>query len=669
MFVHRKLTTIAAVAVLAFGLAACGGGGEDDQTGMTDTCPDGQVGTPPNCTTPEPPPTPSTEQERFDARIAVNEAENAKQAAMTAVADAVTAATTAANEAAKHAENASNAADRAKDARTDADSASKASTMADTHKTTASNAKNDADDAQTALDDAITAYTMAVDGQDINTQDGANAIKRAAEALEMAADEAKIDAETAQGKAEKAKDGAMTAATDAKEAAGMHVLGLFKAANAVGVMDDATTDANEQADAVKAVAAVIGAEAITSDNGAGSATATVDWPVDTAADPDASPPVEAADGMLSFTMQSPDGKSVDFRTEDHPTDDTKKKTATMIDGLSGFMHGYSITDGDQHAIVFTDKMQATAMVPAKTNEDELVNHPVTLSHIMENENADFDSTKGISDLNTKTKYDHDGDPDTKPLSGKYACQAGSDCDFQATGSTIDNIVGTAVFSADAGQELVAAIPADSKEDYLAFGVWLKPDDDDTTDGYQNPAFGAFADGGIDFATPVTLTGTATYDGAATGVYTAGTSVDYFQGDATLTAEFGDAAALGAITGMIDNIVAGGVEMSDEIRLDLSDQDAANADANNIGTNGAFSGRTRMGAGTLGADGEYDYTYTGTWSGQFHGPAAADDAEGVDTLPPAVAGTFGVTGTDDMGTADDTDDDVTHSYVGAFGARR
>ena len=77
----------------------------------------------------------------------------------------------------------------------------------------------------------------------------------------------------------------------------------------------------------------------------------------------------------------------------------------------------------------------------------------------------------------------------------------------------------------------------------------------------------------------------------------------------------------------------------------------------------------MGAGTLGADGEYDYTYTGTWSGQFHGPAAADDAEGVDTLPPAVAGTFGVTGTDDMGTADDTDDDVTHSYVGAFGARR
>ena len=40
-----------------------------------------------------------------------------------------------------------------------------------------------------------------------------------------------------------------------------------------------------------------------------------------------------------------------------------------------------------------------------------------------------------------------------------------------------------------------------------------------------------------------------------------------------------------------------------------------------------------------------------------------------TLPPAAAGTFGVTGIDNMGTADDADDDVTRSYVGAFGANR
>ena len=61
-----------------------------------------------------------------------------------------------------------------------------------------------------------------------------------------------------------------------------------------------------------------------------------------------------------------------------------------------------------------------------------------------------------------------------------------------------------------------------------------------------------------------------------------------------------------------------------------------------------------------------YPYNGTWSGQFHGPDAKAKATGAATLPSDVVGTFGVTGTDDMGTTG-TADDVTTSYVGAFGA--
>ena len=77
-------------------------------------------------------------------------------------------------------------------------------------------------------------------------------------------------------------------------------------------------------------------------------------------------------------------------------------------------------------------------------------------------------------------------------------------------------------------------------DYLAFGVWLIEDGDEDTGGDQ-PSFAAFANGGErieNFATYVTLTGTANYSGKAAGVHTEGDSVDWFEGDASLTANFG-----------------------------------------------------------------------------------------------------------------------------------
>ena len=45
---YRKLTTICAAVVLSLGLAACGGGSSSNKT-EAPSCPEGQVGTPPNC--------------------------------------------------------------------------------------------------------------------------------------------------------------------------------------------------------------------------------------------------------------------------------------------------------------------------------------------------------------------------------------------------------------------------------------------------------------------------------------------------------------------------------------------------------------------------------------------------------------------------------------------
>ena len=67
MSIHRKLTTVCCAAVLAFGLAACGGGSDDDTAMM---CPEGQVGTYPDCSDP---PVPLTAYEAASEAIAAAE--------------------------------------------------------------------------------------------------------------------------------------------------------------------------------------------------------------------------------------------------------------------------------------------------------------------------------------------------------------------------------------------------------------------------------------------------------------------------------------------------------------------------------------------------------------------------------------------------------------------
>ena len=97
-----------------------------------------------------------------------------------------------------------------------------------------------------------------------------------------------------------------------------------------------------------------------------------------------------------------------------------------------------------------------------------------------------------------------------------------------------------------------------------------------------------------------------------------------------------------------------------------------ADAN------TFNGLAVMGAQT--GPGQAMHDYNGTWSGGFFNDPPADstgadppaDSTGADAQPGSVAGTFGVTRLDDMGTTtgeNPTADDVTESFVGAFGAHK
>ena len=583
---------------------------------------------------------------------------DAQEAAMEAAEMALShynSAVTKATDARTQANNAAAAVSRARLARTD-------HTTANTHATAAATAATEAEAAQvraaTAKDDAQAAY-MAAMGAD-NSVD-AEMYQDQAEA----ANEAATENHTGMTGAGMAYMRARDAAADAAMAANTHVRDLLRAANASG-----ESDADDRKDEVTAVAGVIAVSAKAADHGSESTTATVMWAHDTPDNTGTEDENEFAATPLSMSIGPGGGTALMFETmtvADDPdttnVDEGVTKTATQITGLPGFTHGYEISSGRQHVLVFSDKVQGTG--PAEAETVSFTNRAVQISRI--SAVAEDQNVTDLATLGTHTTYDHDGDEDTDAVSGTYRCVPDGDCLPQLEDGKVTGFVGggTVYFSTTGDQTIMAAVDADPKNDYLVFGVWLTEDDPET-DNANERAVGAFAaSGNADFATPESLTGSATYNGAAAGLYTEGTAVDYFQGVATLNARFGTAeedetdTEEGTITGTINSIVAGGRSMSDVIRLNSDSTPRTNEapTLGNILATGSFNGNARM--GTAEVDGDLVvYPYNGTWTGQFYG--AADEG----ALPPAAAGTFGVSGT--QGTGDDA---VTRSYVGAFGARR
>ena len=229
---------------------------------------------------------------------------------------------------------------------------------------------------------------------------------------------------------------------------------------------------------------------------------------------------------------------------------------------------------------------------------------------------------------------------------------------------------------DAGN-LWAAIATDVSSsgdtDWLSTGVWAYApaggptgpgrwtEDGDDSRGYR---FGVFADGGDPFLvsngalTLAALTGTATYEGEAAGVYSRRTGAteatrrnDLFSADATLTIDFSEMPRptdQGAATGRIHNIAVDGTPISGNPEIALSD--------GRVG-GGAYAG-IHNGNTSMTFDGA---SWDGDWGAAFFGNPASG-ATGADRLPGSVAGTFGV----QKGIWGRADGDA---FIGAFGAHR
>lgn len=220
--------------------------------------------------------------------------------------------------------------------------------------------------------------------------------------------------------------------------------------------------------------------------------------------------------------------------------------------------------------------------------------------------------------------------------GDYGCAApyGSNAECQVTFGTdgkVETIMGDVYFTPDAGETVAHPDP-----DYMYFGYWLR----ESEDGNGDPAF-EFAGvyGGpapSNDSDVVMLEGSATYEGSATGLYVrrwtdANNEVlrrrtGQFTADVALNANFGgDGIAVEnhySISGTIENFMVGDRAIDPSWSLALQRVDFSS---------GSFYGTTR------GAGGD------GMWYGRFFGNVVVDndpvEPGNQSTLPSGVAGTF------------------------------
>ena len=188
--------------------------------------------------------------------------------------------------------------------------------------------------------------------------------------------------------------------------------------------------------------------------------------------------------------------------------------------------------------------------------------------------------------------------------------------------------------------------------YLTLGNWLfAPEDVTDGDAYD---FGVFAGGDDPFMVDnlQALVGTASYEGAAAGMYaeTAAAIVSPFNAKVALTADFGTADDFGAIVGRVYDFDIDGDKASPLAELNLGTVSWRGGGMTNIFHSWGEGGWPLPG-GWIEGDTAGDGGWQGRWGGKFfgNGSAAAD-------LPTAFAGTFGAT-------------DGNHSFAGSFGARR
>ena len=521
------------------------------------------------------------------------------------------------------------------------------------------------------------------------------------------ANTARDTAETQEGIAMGHMSTAMTQRTAAEGAgtkatmyADMHVLGLFKMANADYIVTAADPDANVDKTETDLIAKNRAAHVAAVDTAiAATANAQVAFAQNTATAvwPSLSGPVEGADGELGTDDDLEHGSGLITVTatvggealvmvrasagddEETGTDDDIMANFSEEDDDLGSFAMFQLSNGDSgrdgtsefqsgvRAIVFTNKEQANERMEART---------VTVNNVDVTSAARIGKGAGPvgpgePGTTPETRHDFSGtyDHDGMRLTGTFDCVDPNLCSHTRIEDNTDtNDVNEEEVISISGYKFTGtgttdAVPSVDDMNYITFGFWLDEDAPADDQRLHEYVFGAFRGGGTQLTSAETLIGKATYTGSAGGVRSRAATetskgrVDFFSGTATLNADFGANNAGGKITGRIHSIVAGGYSVSDPIYLSLSDLDAAADNATNIDDDGTFDGRAWMGTGTVGEDGEYDRLRTGVWAGAFYSNKVGDDV----IRNGSAAGTFGVTDNPDEATED------RDTYVGAFGA--
>ena len=486
---------------------------------------------------------------------------------------------------------------------------------------------------------AMAAVAGAKDPVAATNAHGYAAMAQAASASAAAATTS-ADAMEHQMAAEDARDKAM-------EAAGKRGLGITTEANQItnkAAIDNAVLEGTDPPDPVSN-AGRVGAAIVVTAGTTAAQTAVTDGPGAEAGSVSQGTPAvstTATHGANGPTFDVTGAGTTDVLAGEAP------KLLTMRGGWMG-REMLENVDSDTYVNVYTDIQATTRRDTYTTTGDGFVSAADLVSNLTNDPEITGDvpgdgSTFAVS-------YNANPEDNIPPVSGRFHCAADAACSI----SVDDDGVITAIQGYTFQPRTGSTEPV-TDADYLAWGVWLTvPDAAPAAD--QLATAGAFASGNDVFQVRAELTGTATYNGVATGLYSAGGMVEYFDADVSLTANFGgtvgadstpdtgtvgdnDGLLIGAVTGSVSNIMAGGVAVDGSLTLRRATVIAGAEDGDS--TTG-FDGAVR---GTLA-----NRAMTGNWGGQFYGPndATANSMAARTEYPTTAAGTFaadsGGTGTD------------------------
>ena len=597
MFKHKNLMVmmkICCAAVLALGLAACG-----SKTVAPVVIPA----------------TPPAVAEVPDPSIEAMKLSDAKAAAMTAATDARTAAVDAQEAADTVADLTGDGSDQAMAAQDAADAADEAATAAE------------------AASELAQAATMSADAEGEQTtaeteQGNADAQLEIAQEFEREAVAEVPDPSIEAMKLSDAKTAAMTAATDARTAA---------------------VDAQEAADTVADLTGNESAQAMAAQDAADAAD-------------EAATAAEAASELAQAATMSADaeGEQTTAETEQGNADaqleiaqelvrESQSEGAMM--GNSGGTTAPITTQVDAVVAAALNEPRAGSVTQSSDGGDNNVTRDlvkVTITRSGSNLNVDA-SYNGQTVVSTADAAEASGVEDVVGLPKgtrlyERVVEAGAEYGIEFYRSLAAGDVrehdGTAVPAGQLWVDVYTDYETAGDTDYLSLGIWVYvPDGATNLDSYE---YGAFADGNDPFSQNnlVSLTGTASYVGEATGVYAVKADARnyFFDAAATLTANFGAGSTLGTIEGRVHDFEVDGQPIAGNPQLMLGTANIGNSNG------GFFKGDT---SATFAGD-----TFAGKWGGQFYSNGESDGKPG------SVAGTFGA------GTADRS-----KGFLGAFGAHK